>query len=64
MQVFRKKRAAVHVLPAWQDVDTVEDVLSLMNRNTATVFAKSRTMTCLRMMRTGMPALEGFDGTV
>jgi hypothetical protein len=60
MQVFRKKRAAVHVLPAWQDVDTVEDVLSLMNRNTATVFAKSRTMTCLRMMRTGMPRVGGF----
>jgi rSAM/selenodomain-associated transferase 1 len=44
---FKEMRQQVHILPAWNDVDTHEDLLDLYRRGKGTHFARSRTMTCL-----------------
>jgi uncharacterized protein len=44
MEIFKRKNASVHVLPAWQDVDTVDDLRDLMQRSRSTTFGASRTM--------------------
>jgi rSAM/selenodomain-associated transferase 1 len=44
---FRKIGQPVHILPAWNDVDTHEDLLNLYRRGKGTHFARSKTMACL-----------------
>jgi rSAM/selenodomain-associated transferase 1 len=44
---FEGMRQPVHILPAWNDVDTHEDLLALYRRGKGTPFAQSRTMGCL-----------------
>jgi hypothetical protein len=43
------KRASlrVHIAPEWTDVDTLDDLRDLYERNRDTAFDKSRTMTYL-----------------
>jgi rSAM/selenodomain-associated transferase 1 len=44
---FKEMRQPVHILPAWNDVDTPEDLLDLYRRGKGTHFARSKTMTFL-----------------
>jgi rSAM/selenodomain-associated transferase 1 len=44
---FREIGQPVHILPAWSDVDTHEDLMSLYRRGKGTHFAQSKTMACL-----------------
>ncbi len=44
LRIFQHAGHQVHTLPQWRDVDTVEDLRALADRNTDTAFASSRTM--------------------
>lgn len=44
IEIFKKNNYKVHILPKWQDVDRLDDVRALFERNRNTEFAKSRTM--------------------
>ncbi len=44
MDIFRRFGSRVHILPAWQDVDTLEDLRALVMRNRVTNFRSSDTM--------------------
>lgn len=44
MEIFRKNNYKVHILPKWQDVDRLDDIRALFERNRNTEFAKSKTM--------------------
>ncbi len=44
MDIFRNFGSRVHILPEWQDVDTLKDLRSLVMRNRATDFRNSDTM--------------------
>ncbi len=48
MTVARNAGLTVHVLQAWHDIDTINDLRSLAERSAGTAFDKSRTMTYLR----------------
>jgi len=43
-RIFRQTGHNVHYLPLWSDVDTVDDLRALVERNTSTAFASARTM--------------------
>jgi uncharacterized protein len=47
MDIFRKNNYKVHILPAWQDIDTLDDLRSLFERNRDTHFRNSQTMAFL-----------------
>ena len=64
MEVFRQAGTKVHVLPPWQDVDTVEDVRDLMRRNAQTAFSAGRTMHYLQTIRDLLFRAEGHHGEV
>jgi rSAM/selenodomain-associated transferase 1 len=51
MGILHKASLRVHLVPEWQDVDTLCDLQSLFERNRDTIFGKSRTMAFL--MRNG-----------
>jgi rSAM/selenodomain-associated transferase 1 len=46
-EIFEKNNCRVHVLRKWGDVDKIEDLRSLVERNRHTEFSKSRTMVFL-----------------
>jgi len=47
MNILNKASLRVHRAPLWKDVDTLDDLKGLFDRNRNTVFNKSRTMTYL-----------------
>jgi rSAM/selenodomain-associated transferase 1 len=47
MDALKKSALQVAVLPEWQDVDTVDDIHDLYERNRETTFKTSKTMTVL-----------------
>jgi rSAM/selenodomain-associated transferase 1 len=47
MEIFKRNNYRVHVLTKWRDVDRIEDLKALFERNRHTEFAGSRTMTFL-----------------
>ncbi|MEW5745570.1 MAG: TIGR04282 family arsenosugar biosynthesis glycosyltransferase [Nitrospirota bacterium] len=51
MAVLERNHADVHVLPAWRDIDTLDDVKDLLARNKTSEFRTSRTMARLLAMR-------------
>jgi rSAM/selenodomain-associated transferase 1 len=64
LERFREHRASVHILPFWQDVDTVEDLRDLVRRGRASAFARSRTMVYLADRRELIPPPEDRDAQV
>ena len=44
MEIFKKYRYKVCILPKWRDVDSIEDLGALVERNRHTGFAGSKTM--------------------
>ena len=44
MEILNRKNYRVHILPKWQDIDMLDDVRVLFERNKNTGFADSRTM--------------------
>ena len=44
MEIFKKNHYGVHLLPKWGDVDRIEDLRDLVERNRHTEFLNSRTM--------------------
>ncbi len=48
MEVFRRARANVSVLPSWRDIDTIADLQYLREGCRNSSFARSRTMRCLK----------------
>lgn len=49
--IFKKMKKTYHVLAEWNDVDTVEDLRSLIRRNTRTAFQSSHTMAFLKKQK-------------
>jgi len=47
LKILDAHRLSVKMLPRWQDVDTRNDLIGLMERNRLTPFARSRTMNYL-----------------
>jgi len=47
LKILDAHRLSVKMLPRWQDFDTRDDLIGLMERNRLTSFARSRTMTYL-----------------
>jgi len=45
---LKKRGCRVHLLPAWSDVDTLADVMALLQRNTAAVGACPKTISYLK----------------
>jgi rSAM/selenodomain-associated transferase 1 len=48
MDIINTSSLRVHLAPEWRDVDTMDDLQSLFERNRNTMFAESRTMTYLQ----------------
>lgn len=48
MSIFARTGSRVHILPQWQDVDTIDDLRNLYERNKGTDFERSCTMPILR----------------
>lgn len=48
MSVFKKHNFKVHVLPKLRDIDRLDDLIDLFERNRNTEFARSRTMEFIR----------------
>jgi len=48
MEILGRMEARVHILPQWQDVDTIDDLRALYERTRETEFERSRTMALLR----------------
>ena len=44
LKILREKNYRAHILPELRDVDTIEDLKALYERNKDTAFANSRTM--------------------
>ena len=44
LSAFRRSGRSVHMLPAWQDVDTIDDLKALSDRGRLSSFNSSRTM--------------------
>lgn len=53
MEIFRRSRCRVHTLPRWNDVDTLDDLRALFNRNQDTDFRTSRSMSLCRTIFKG-----------
>jgi len=53
MEIFLRSGMRVHVLPEWNDVDTLSDLRALFVRNMDTWFAKSRSMSLCRKIFAG-----------
>jgi len=48
MRILARSGYRVHLLPRWQDVDRIDDLLELYERSRGTAFERSRTMPILR----------------
>lgn len=62
--VFRKAGTTVHILPPWQDVDTIQDLRDLVTRNEQTAFAASRTMRYLGSIRDRLTDRKDHHGQI
>ncbi|MHC4365125.1 MAG: TIGR04282 family arsenosugar biosynthesis glycosyltransferase [Planctomycetota bacterium] len=47
LNILKQHRRSVYILPQWHDVDTLDDLKSLLSRNENTPFRQSRTFCCL-----------------
>jgi rSAM/selenodomain-associated transferase 1 len=47
LSILKAHRRRVYVLPAWNDIDTIEDLRQLIERSEDSVFTSSRTMSLL-----------------
>jgi len=47
IEILKRNNCRVHILPEWQDIDRLDDLRVLFDRNRDTEFANSRTMTFL-----------------
>ncbi|MHC4301041.1 MAG: TIGR04282 family arsenosugar biosynthesis glycosyltransferase, partial [Planctomycetota bacterium] len=47
VKTLKRHRRKLYVLPRWHDIDTLEDLKSLVARNRGTDFRNSRTFTFL-----------------
>ena len=52
MDILKESSLRVHLVPQWKDVDTLEDLKALFERNRNSGFNESRTMTYLMKNRT------------
>jgi rSAM/selenodomain-associated transferase 1 len=48
ISTLKRHKTKVYLLPQWHDVDTLEDLYSLLSRNKSTDFRQSRTFSFLR----------------
>lgn len=64
MEVFRQAGTTVHVLPPWQDADTIQDLRDLIKRNEGTAFASSRTMRYLGTIKHRLADREEHYGEI
>ena len=53
MEIFRHSKYRVHTLPQWNDVDTLDDLRTLFERNRDTDFRASRSMSLCRKIFSG-----------
>jgi hypothetical protein len=44
MEIFKRNKCRIHVLTKWRDVDRLDDLRALFERNRNTEFSRSRTM--------------------
>jgi hypothetical protein len=44
IEIFKKYNYKIHILPVWWDIDKLDDLTALVDRNRETEFANSRTM--------------------
>jgi rSAM/selenodomain-associated transferase 1 len=61
MQIFELAHHKVFLLPPWRDVDTIDDLRDLMNRNRNGGFSDSRTMDYLSLFQAQMDSAEVSD---
>jgi len=61
MRIFAGSGLHVHVLPEWNDVDTLDDLRSLFARNTDTGFRESRSMSLCRNIFADKKNFPGKD---
>ena len=47
VEILKRNNRKVHILPEWQDIDRLDDLRALFDRNRDTEFANSRTMVFL-----------------
>jgi len=52
MDILKESSLRVHLVPQWKDVDTLEDLKALFERDRNSGFNESRTMTYLMRNRT------------
>ncbi|MEK6744724.1 MAG: TIGR04282 family arsenosugar biosynthesis glycosyltransferase [Nitrospirota bacterium] len=64
LQIFARAHQQVSLLTPWRDVDTVEDLHDLMNRNRSGRFISSRTMNYLSSLKGSMKSTEVSDAAV
>jgi rSAM/selenodomain-associated transferase 1 len=62
--IFERAHKQFFLLPPWRDMDTVEDLKDLMNRNRNSDFSGSRTMRCLSSQKNMMNPAEVSDAKV
>lgn len=64
MRIFEQERREVSVLPSWRDVDTINDLKDLMNRNRNGAFSASGTMNYISLLIKKVNSPEVFDAKV
>jgi len=64
MAIFERKGRQVHALPPWQDVDTIDDLKDLRERNRGPACNAFRTMTYLHTIDTDLFPSEVRDANV
>lgn len=64
LQIFERAHQKVFLLPAWRDMDTLEDLKDLMDRNGNGGFSDSRTMYYLSFLKNKMNSAEVSDAKV
>lgn len=64
LKIFEQEQREVFSLPSWQDVDTIDDLKDLIKRGQSSAFSKSRTMSRLAGIKSGLFLTEVRDGKV
>jgi len=64
MAIFERKGRQVHLLPPWQDVDTIDDLMDLSERNRGPACNAPRTMAYLHSIDTDLLTSEVRDANV
>jgi uncharacterized protein len=64
MAIIDRTGRRVHVLPVWQDVDTVQDLKDLATRGRRSAFRSSHTMYFLTRIKDTCSTLEDTDATI